>query len=356
MNFSNNNHNSNQNSNHYLNTHSSITYENLNHPWFIYPRAFMSEYNDYDLYRSESIRLEKFLNNFLNDLENRNFRESKLLIPIILGSTMEDSLINSYTEHTNIFQYQQLFPCHIDNYIENIDGQKYIQIIIISPDRIFSDHNYIPLFIKLSKYTFNKINQYEFISINNSFTIKVNIFNCPMVSEEKRFKTIEKCDYILNNLKNLNYNLKTYKQNNNDLLLIKTIYQHLKNIFNFKETNHLFSNEILITINSWVSFKNLDGYAENYKMFPELLSLASEYNIIATEWEYKDDCFISIIKSNYHFGNNSYIFKKIIYANYNSELISVDKVIKFIKSSNSDIFIIDFKELDLLKKIEIIDV
>jgi hypothetical protein len=58
-----------------------ISYE-LNHPWFIYPHAFMSEYNNYGLYRAESVRLENFLGNFICKLEKKiekvlNFKLSR---------------------------------------------------------------------------------------------------------------------------------------------------------------------------------------------------------------------------------------------------------------------------------------
>jgi hypothetical protein len=320
----------------------------LNHPWFIYPHAFMSEYNNYGLYRAESVRLENFLGNFICKLESGLYTGSKLLVPIILGSTMEDSLVNSHTDFTNYFQFEQLFPNYINNYIEKIDGYKQIQIIIISPDNIFSNDEYSPLFTKYSKYKFEKINNLYYKFSTESFEINVNIFNCPMVTIEKRKEFIKKCDLVLTDCKKkkiIDCDISTYTQSESDLILINNIYKHIGKIFSY--ANNDLSN-INIVVNSWVNFKNLYGYSENYNMFPELLKLASDYNIIATEWNYQDENFISIIRSDYHFGNISFKFSKIIYISYESYLFfDNDKIslnLENLKLHKRDLYIIDFSE------------
>lgn len=354
-----------------ININTATDIDKLNHPWFIYPHAFMSEYNDYELYKSESIRLNLFLEDFLNKLYSKNFDSSKILIPIILGSTMEDSLIGSHTNITNIFQFQQLFPNYIDNFIKNEIGNKYIQMIIISPDKIFQKDDYVPLFVKFSKYKFKKNNKFEFLSESDELMIKINIFNCPMVTEEKRKNIIINCDNILNdfkiNMSNKNiFNTKqlvsTYVQSQSDLLLIKNIYKNIEKIFSLTNTFLDYSNnftdndnnnvnyKINVVVNSWVSFKNLCGYSENYKMFPELLKLSSKYNIIATDWEYIDENCICIIKSDYHFGNDNYKFKKIIYTNYKSDYES-DIIEKIKPYYNNDVFMISFINNNLLEKV-----
>ena len=358
--------NDNDNNNNYNydnNDDNEIKIINLNHPWFIYPHAFMSEYNNYRLYKTESLRLLKFLKDFINKFDEQYFTNSKILMPIILGSSMEDAIVNYNTDQSNVVQYQQLFPNYINNFIEKVNEHKFIQLIIISPDLIFDDIDYIPLFVKFSKYNFNKINKYEYIHSDNNLIIKVNIFNCPMVSKENRKNIIVNCDKILNNCKKIisGIEIDTYVQSETDLILINKIYSCIDKIFSYTKTN--FVNTIIdsgqikkinIIVNSWVSFKNLYGYSENYNMFSELLNLASKYNIIATEWEFKDDCVNTIIKSCYHFGNLYFKHKKIIYVdnfvsfdyNYDSELD--DK--QFIEKKYN-YFIIDFIEPYLLKMI-----
>ena len=295
-----------------------ILLKHLNHPWFIYPNSIMSEYNDYTLYKKETIRLEQFLNNFINNLENNYYMGSKILLPIIIGSTMESTFeMNNNLKPRNIFQYQQLFPNYINNFIKNNPMYKYIEIIIISPDSIFTNDNYILMFAKLSGYYFEKINNCKYTCIENSHVINVNIFNCPMVTVEKRSNIIKRNEIILSECKknNIECNISTFVQSKLDLFLINKIYEHIEKIFSYSnDTNY----SINIIINSWVSFKNLYGYSENYNMFPELLTLASDYNIIATEWNYQEENFITSIKSNYHFGNKSFKFNKIIYINYKS--------------------------------------
>ena len=126
--------------------------------------------------------------------------------------------------------------------------------------------------------------------------------------------------------------------------------------------------KINVIVNSWVSFKNLDGYSENYNMFPELLNLASEHNIIATEWEYQDDIIYTIIKSSYHFGNLYFKYKKIIYidtdinSDSDSEFVRDSYLIngeilgkKSKKHKKNDYFVIDFFEPYLLKMINYTD-
>jgi len=332
-----------QNNTNINNNTNIILPEYINHPWFIYPNALMSEYNEYGLYKNESIRLEIFLDNFQTNLKNNFYGHSEILVPIIIGSTMEEALFNSRTTRNNIFQYEQLFPNYIENFLEKDNEFKFVQLIIISPDLIFNLDKYEPIFTKLSKYNFTKINKYEYICESNLFSIRVNIFNCPMVSVEKRTNIIEKYNLFLLDLqkKNINnYDILTYTQNNYDLLLISKIYDHLENIFKYTH-----SNKVNVVINSWASFKNLYGYSENYKMFPELLKLASDYNIIATEWIFDEDNFFSIIISDYHFGNKSFKFQNIIYVNYYSHLVEhkiINKYLLKFKNYKFDIYQIDF--------------
>ena len=310
--------------------------DDLNHPCTIYPNSIMSEYHNYKLYREEYIRFLNFMTMFNEQIETCTYLDSRLLVSIILGSTMEDAIVNSHTSYTNFFQSQQLFPNYIDNFIENIHGQKHIQIIIISPDNFFNNDTYIPLFIKYSQYEFVKKNLYsfEYVDMNNDITIRINIFNCPMASIENRKETIFNSNKIFNmNTKDCivkAYNIETFEQNSFDLIFIKRLYDQIEKLFKSNDIN-----KTNIIINSWVNFKNLYGYSENYKMFPKLLELASEYNIIATEWAYQDEIFITKIISSYHFGNKNYTNRYISYIRENIEYFDddiIEKNLKLIKN------------------------
>lgn len=334
-----------------LNTENNLI---INHPWFIYPNGFMSEYNNYKLYRSESHRLLNFINELNTKINNNFFSNTKLLIPIILGSTMEDALLNHQTENSNSFQYSQLYPNYINNFIKCIDGNKYVQIIIISPDNFFSNDKYVPIFTRYVGYEFVKKNTYEYEFINNEITIKINIFNCPMVCVDDRQNVIAHYDDILlYKSKNIFdsfiptdfYDIKTYKQNNNDKIFIDKLYLSLENLFELVKKNNYWT-----IINSWVNFKNISGVSENYKMFPHLLKLASKYDIIATEWKFIDNLVIAQIISNCTINKIPQYLKYIYYINDDLDFLNIDAIytnLKFLH--NQHIFKINFSHPDLIE-------
>lgn len=336
----------------------------LNHPWYIYPHAFMSEYNNYDLYRSETNRLNKFIINLIEQIKFNCDNNIKSLISLQLGSAMEDALANFHTSQSNLFQYQQLYPNYINNFIicnsnsdaiseTNLDAnsdtnlnKKFVQIIIISPDEIFNKNNFLPFFTKLLPNKFVKINKYEYLCQYNNITIKINIFNCPFPHFDNRTTYISKYNYAIQHLQSNIYNINNFEPTVNDCIFIDNFYLNL---------DELFKNNPIIIINSWVSFKNLCSIRNNYNMFPELLKLANKYNIIATEWDYKDDCFFCKIVSSYYIQTHIQKFKNIIYISENLDnfdetiLIKYNKIIKIF-----GLYYIDFDNNDniLLRKMQ----
>ena len=103
--------------------------------------------------------------------------------------------------------------------------------------------------------------------------------------------------------------------------------------------------KIKIIINSWVSFKNLDGYSKNYNMFPRLLTLANQYNIIATEWDFVDELFFAKIISKYKFDDIDFCGIKINYA-FNEHLTHIPKNVFFrcVKTNRVIYFIFIWKK------------
>lgn len=280
----------------------------LNHPFFIYPRGFMSEYNEYSLYRQEVLRLYEFIGNLTDELDKK-YSSKDILIPFIIGSPMEDSLAKSHTAIENIFQYSQLFPNYINNFISHNENKKFIQIIIVSPDNIFSSNtNHTPYFTLYSPYDFLNTGFNEYTYFDKFVEIKVNIFNCPMPCIETRTSLVLKYQLMINEL-NLNpFGINTYEQNQTDINFINSFYSCIDKLFEKSTyesgtgTRTRIGTNIKIIINSWVSFKNLEGH-QNYKMFPTLLKLANKYNIIATEWDFIDNLIFTKIVSNYGDGN-----------------------------------------------------
>jgi hypothetical protein len=306
----------------------------LNHPFFIYPRGFMSEYNEYSLYRQEVIRLYNFIGNLSNKLDEK-YSYYDVLIPFIIGSPMEDALAKLHTTFDNIFQYSQLFPNYINKFISYNKNKKFIQIIIISPDNIFSPNStHTPYFSLYSPYDFVNTNFNEYIYLDEFIEINVNIFNCPFPCVETRNSLVIRYQQMIDTLNPNTFNITTYKQNQTDINFINSFYSSLDKLF----SKSISESRIKIIINSWVSFKNLDGYSENYEMFPNLLKLANKYNIIATEWDFIDNLTFTKIVSNYGdmngIGNKNF---HSCYINYVS-----DKLSKPEQDIGTNLFVIDF--------------
>lgn len=315
---------------------------NLNHPFFIYPRGIMSEYNYYELYRTEVIKFNKFIDNLFIEINERHEGE-EILIPLIIGSAMEDCLVKSNTSNNNFFQYRQLFPNYINNFIESNSNNKFIQIIIISPDDIFSSKSYIPTFTLYESFDFILTNSNEYVYKDETINIKINIFNCPFPCVDNRIDLILSYENILKKINS--YDILSYRQTQEDLQFIDIFYLNLDKLFSLKH-NHM----VKIIINSWVCFKNLYGYSENYNMFPKLLSLANKYNIIATEWEFIDELFHTKIISKYIFGDVNFYGTNINYV-FDEYLRDLPENLAKIKFSSKNLFVIDFNSLHFLKKI-----
>jgi len=318
---------------------------NLNHPFFIYPRGFMSEYNNYKLYRREVVKLNEFMNELFVDIIEKH-SDKDVLVPLIIGSVMEDFIIKSNTSSDNYFQYRQLFPNYINNFIKSNPNNKFIQIIIVSPDNIFESESYVPIFTLYESFDFVLTNPNEYLYYDESITIKVNIFNCPFPCIDSRNSLISRYETIIKTLEVNPYNILSYAQTPNDLEFIDIFYSRIDRLFSLTSNS-----QIKIIINSWVSFKNLDGISENYNMFPKLLSLANKYNIIATEWDFIDELFYTRIISKYRFENVELYGIKINYV-FNEFLSDLpDNVLKM----NFDLkkmFIIDFNSKYFIKKID----
>ena len=324
-----------------------MNYSNINHPFFIYPRGFMSEYNEYKHYRNEVLRLFNFIDDLSDEIEKMH---KDILIPFIIGSSMEDALAKSNTSEENYFQFRQLFPNYIHNFIQNNLEKKFIQIIIISPDSIFSEQSNIkPRFILHEEMEFIETNKNEYIYANEQINIRINIFNCMIPCIENRNGIISRYENAIKSLSYEHYGITSYIQTSDDLNFINEFYSRLDKLFNFNiNQNH----NVKIIVNSWVSFKNLDGYSEMYNMFPKILELANKYKIIATEWKFVDELFYTKIISEYKFENKDFFGCYIDYV-FDNDLINPMNLPKNIIKKNftlCNLFVIDFNSHNLLTK------
>lgn len=299
---------------------SEISVDNLNlsHPYFVYPNTPLSEYIKYEIYNEEVKRLFKYIENLkicIND--NVNQDNFFCLTPIIIGSAMEQAIRSGNAEPYSYFQWQQLFPSYIKNFISAYSKQTnntFVNLIIISPDKIFSDEFYKePLFTHNTEYIFKKISnrKYKYFCTESNLTINVDIFNCPFPSLDSRKEFINRInDLISRRACDFSHlTIKSYKQTQDDILFINNFYKMIDELMIL---NNGFNTYMII--NSWATFKNLEGY-NGYKMFEELLKLASKNNIMATEWVFQDKIFFTQIISTF----------KCDYVIYGQKIRSLDK-------------------------------
>ena len=78
-------------------------------------------------------------------------------------------------------------------------------------------------------------------------------------------------------------------------------------------------------------------------MFPNLLKLANQYNIIATEWDFTDNLIFTKIVSNYGDWNGNKNFYSC-YVNYVSEELHKPE-----QDIGTNLFVIDFNSRYCLK-------
>ncbi len=317
---------------------------NLNHPYYIYPNGPLSEYTNYSLYNKEVVRFKNYLDNLTDRIDNlKSDPNVFILTPFIIGSTMENSIINKYNDSDTFFQWQQLFPVYINNFIDlyknNHNYFIHINIIIVSPDNTFNDEKYHdPIFTLLDyfPYKFSKISnrKYEYISEsdqsesnqsdknipnhqNNSgsriLKITIDIFNCPLPSLDIRYDIMDKLDILINKYESSfdNLDIKSFRQTNADIEFINNFYESVDKLF--KKVDY---KKFSLIINSWATFKNLTGF-NRYTMFNQLLNLANDNNILATEWNYDDKNFLIEVISRFITQGKGCIFKKIVYIDEN---------------------------------------
>jgi hypothetical protein len=263
----------------------------LNHPWSIYFQEPVSSYTKYSKYYEELIRLPYFLKKIYEKKDELNEKNVQLT-NFIIGTSMESALQNGHYLDTIKYQWQQLFPKHIYDFVkhyEKFDNDINVNIIIISPDDIFMDDSYCePIFTKkCEKFKFVKIKNREYICINERVTIKIDIFSCPFPQLETRKNIIDKYNSFIE--KNDIFEITNYTPTESDKKFINNFYSDIELIFAEPKFN--------VIINSYATFRNIRDY-DNFGLFPDLLKLAIKYKIIATEWTFDERNFKYRILSN----------------------------------------------------------
>jgi hypothetical protein len=249
----------------------------------------MGGYTDYSVYYTETKRFGEYIKRLNSTI---NTSTNVQLTNIILGTPMEYELQKKICSSEYYYQWQQLFPYHIKTFIDyhkKTDNDININIIIISPDRIFMDDEYKePLFTtECDEYEFTKIANREYIYTQDRITIKVDIFTCPFPQLETNILNINKMNHLLKT-SSFEFELKTYTPNEDDIKFISDFYIQLDEI----ASNPLST----MIINSYATFKNISTI--KYALFPSLLEFADKHKIIATEWIYSVNNYIIEIVNN----------------------------------------------------------
>jgi hypothetical protein len=274
----------------------------LNHPWTIYLREPTSSYTKYSVYYSELMRLLRTitqLNTNISDLKENQVQ----LTNFIIGTPMECALQKRDCSIEYMYQWQQLFPKHIHDFIKHhskLDNEININIIIISPDDIFMDECYKePLFTtECEEYKFTKIQNREYVHNNKNLTIKVDIFTCPFPQLEMRIETIEHFNNFVERFIPC-FELKKFSPTEHDIKFINEFYYNIELIASNPKSNMI--------INSYATFRNVRDF-DNYGLFPTLLEVANKHKIIATEWNFQENNFRTRIISRINY--------KVDYINY----------------------------------------
>jgi hypothetical protein len=218
----------------------------------------------------------------MNELKDEINETKVQLTNFIIGTSMESALQKEFYLDTQDYQWQQLFPKHITDFIKyykNFDNDINVNIIIISPEDIFMDDYYQePLFTtKCKDFKFDKIKNREYICIYQQITIKINIFTCPFPQLETRTDIIDKYNFFIKTHKI--YGIEDLTPSISDVNFINNFYSQIKLLFAEKKFN--------VIVNSYATFRNIRLY-DNFGLFSTLLKLAIEYKIIATEWIFNE--------------------------------------------------------------------
>ncbi len=264
-----------------------VNYEaKINFPWFVYPGyPCRGGYTDFEQYKEESIRLYKFLKEYQI--------KGKMLFHICIGAAMDEMLMtNNISIDKYDHQYSQLFPNFIEHFVWNKDdSEDRCQIVIISPNRSFSDDNFTPPnFIS----TTNSIYNWEMIG-NKKYRSKecgidVDIFYTPMLHNDQE-RNMQYVDTLSKDDISKNY-ISDIIQTSDDIKFINSFYKTLENLF--EKVNDKGG---IVTCFSTAVFDHgseLQYIYNKYAMFSEIVNYFSSNssNRLLCEWKF--------IKDNYN--------------------------------------------------------
>jgi hypothetical protein len=224
---------------------------------------------------------------------------------VTIGSAAEEEY-NSLG--TNIkYQWKQLFPDHLMDYVMEYPDKKLINIII-SPDKSFkNDDSYKnPLFIKMTNDILiwtNVVNDDHIIYKCENHDIEIHIFNTMMPTVQ------ETNNEIIKNLQKTipsEYDfLKKYIQTINDVIFTNNFYKELEKIMQ----------KTTMTIFSFAVFNQRTSKSSNinYIMFEEIKRITEgNKNVILAEWTYDMDNYNVKVNGKLEYITYASVFKAIL--------------------------------------------
>lgn len=262
---------------------------NINYPWSTYPVSTLgntlTEYTYYDIYKTETIKLMKFIND-MNANKIPDITIDKLTLYLCIGNPMDELYYHSNKQNNdkvlNEYQYKQLFP----QYLENM---KNILIIIISPDIHLKNEK--PRFIdKMKHYDWFTLDDNTYIS--PKYSVLVKVFVCPFISiDDKNKKIIENMTNIISNKNNdphlseqLQLSIGNMIQTTEDLLFIDTFYNNIETMFrNITKTGIVICNYFAVFAESGIHRKYNDYY-----FCSRLITLFKGPKMLLSKWIWSD--------------------------------------------------------------------
>ena len=261
------------NSEHRVNNESHSSNQ-LNYPFYFYPRAPCAGYHKINLYNYELDRLQKFINNI--DIQ------PKTLFHLTIGAAAEEFDSNSlYIKH----QWQQLCPIHIRNALKS--GIKVVHLIV-TPNEYFGGYgNSTPYFMKYC-------NDLSLVQINNNnytsdkYDYTCIIFNTMMPTVD--LNNTKGCDHIrmiINKTSTL-IDVSNYIQTRKDIDFTNKFYLSLETM-----TNAIVQNGGLCTCFSFAVFNisTCNSVICNYLMFPLIKNTFTGNGKILCEWMFTAGCY-----------------------------------------------------------------
>lgn len=264
--------------------------ERLNNPYYVYPRAPMAGYIEFEKYNENLLKL------YLKFQEIKHESESKrIFLHLTIGAPMEEASLSK----SNI-QWRQLYPSHLEE-ISDANPDIKIYNIIICPNKHFENEEFIPEFTINANLTQSTTNKRKYISRNGRVITEIFYSMMPTNSDFKTYETFfkkfqEKTEY------HEYFDVEKYRRAENDIVFTERFYglifDTIKSITDNDGASSCFS---FAVFNEETHFHGL----KNFVMFPEIVKCFKFKNTLIAEWSF----VFSQIHVSVHFLNGKNFFE-----------------------------------------------